>query len=174
MDKKLYEIAANIVQAQASSGNLTPDVLIQSMENVFITLQKMRKAEEEGMLLEQVKASEETTAQQMAAPEIDPQKSIQNDKIVCLECGKEMRQLTVRHLGIHGLSLKEYKQKYGFPLKTPLSAKSLTKARSKAAKERGLPEKLQELQKRRKQEKMEAAQLEAADVKATKNPSDKG
>ena len=62
----------------------------------------------------------------------------------CLECGKEMIQLTVRHLSSHEMSQKEYRKKYGFTIRTPLAAKSLTKTRSKAAKKRGLPEKLQE------------------------------
>lgn len=167
MDKKLYEIAADIVQAQASSGQVTLDDLTQSMEKVFVTLQKMKKAEDGGILLDQIKG-EEAQIQQKVFQDMDPLKSIQNDKIVCLECGKEMRQLTSKHLGLHGINIKEYKQKYGFSLKTPLSAKALTKARSKAAKERGLPEKLQEFQKRKKQEKMEAAKVEAVDAKATK------
>ena len=53
-----------------------------------------------------------------------------------------MIQLTVRHLSSHGMSQKEYRKKYGFTMRTPLAAKSLTKARSKSAKKRGLPENL--------------------------------
>ena len=64
---------------------------------------------------------------------IDPQSSIQENKVVCLECSAEMRQLTIKHLSSHGLNIREYKKKYGFPLKQSLSAKSLSKARSKAA-----------------------------------------
>jgi len=47
-----------------------------------------------------------------------------------------------KHVACHGLNLKEYKKKYGFAIKTPLSAKSLTKAKIKATKKRGLPENL--------------------------------
>lgn len=167
MDKKPYEIAANIIQAQASIGEMTPDNLTQSLENIFITLQKMKMAEDEGVMLDQVKSSEETEAQQKLSQEIDPQKSIQNDKITCLECGKEMRQLTAKHLDAHGLSPREYKKKYGFSMKTPLSAKSLSKARSKAAKMRGLPEKLQQFQEMKRQEKIEAALIETITPSST-------
>ena len=66
-----------------------------------------------------------------------------------------MRQLTVKHLSIHDLTLKEYKKKYGFTIKTPLSAKSLTKARSKAAKKRGLPENLKRAIEARRQKRAE-------------------
>jgi hypothetical protein len=53
-----------------------------------------------------------------------------------------MTQVTAKHLPTHGLGPREYKMKWGFPMAQPLSAKSLTRARSKAAKKRGLPEKL--------------------------------
>jgi hypothetical protein len=42
-------------------------------------------------------------------------------------------------------------------MKTPLSAKSLTKARSKAAKKRGLPEKLKQAIEARRQAKVKAS-----------------
>jgi len=83
--------------------------------------------------------------------------SIQNDKIICLECGAEIKQLTGTHLKTHGLSPREYRQKWGFALKQPLSAKALTKARSKAAKKRGLPEKLAKYIEASRQKKAEAA-----------------
>ena len=47
-------------------------------------------------------------------------------------------------------------KKCGFTMKTPLAAKSLSKARSKAAKKRGLPEKLKQLIEARRQVKAEA------------------
>ena len=72
------------------------------------------------------------------------QDSIQNDKVVCLECGAEMIQLTVRHLSPMGSVRRNTERNMGSQCRTPLAAKSLTKARSKSAKKRGLPEKLQE------------------------------
>ena len=87
---------------------------------------------------------------------IAPQDSIQDDKVICLECGAEMRQLTTKHLVSHGMNQKEYRKKYGFSMRTPLAAKSLTKARSKAAKKRGLPEKLQKYIEARRQKKAAA------------------
>ena len=89
-------------------------------------------------------------------PVLRPADSIQNDKVICLECGAEMRQLTQKHLVFHGMNQKEYRQKYGFTMGTPLAAKSLTKARSKAAKKRGLPEKLQKYIEARRQAKVKA------------------
>ena len=179
MTRKLYEIAADIIEAQASMIEMSPDSLEQTLSTVFVTLQKMKVAEDGGFILDQAKPSEEPVE---GIPEKgDPKDSIQEDKVICLECQAEMKQLTAKHLGSHGLTIREYKTKYGFPLKQSLSAKSLSKARSKAAKKRGLPEKLLRFQAQRKQDKMEAAMMvdsgssEAPAAKAkTKAPAKRG
>jgi predicted transcriptional regulator len=88
-------------------------------------------------------------------PRLTPQNSIQDDKVICLECGAEMKQLTVKHLVSHGMDQKQYKIKYGFSMRTPLAAKSVTEAQRNAAKTRGLPEKLTKLNEARKKEKTE-------------------
>jgi predicted transcriptional regulator len=159
MYRRLYEIAADIVEAQASFAQMSPESLEQALSTVFVTLQRMKMAEDGGFLLDTAKPSEQLLKE---APErIDPKGSIQEDKVICLECGAEMRQLTGRHLSSHGLSSREYKTKYGFPQSQSLSAKAISRARSKAAKKRGLPEKLLQLQKQRKQQKLDAAMTES-------------
>ena len=101
---------------------------------------------------------------------LSPANSIQNDKVICLECGAEMRQLTSKHLVSHGMSQKEYRKKYGFTMRTPLSAKSLTKARSKAAKKRGLPEKLKKAMEARRQKKAAASTKAATETVTAGKP----
>jgi predicted transcriptional regulator len=71
----------------------------------------------------------------------------------CLECGAEMRQLWSKPLVSHGISQREYRKKYGITMMTPLASKALTKARSKAAKKRGLPKKLKASIEARRQKK---------------------
>jgi predicted transcriptional regulator len=161
MTRKLYEIAADIVESQASFMEMSPDSLEHALSTVFVTLQRMKLAEDGGFLLDQAKAPEEAVQE---AIHDDPKKSIQEDKVICLECGREMRQLTAKHLSSHGLTIREYKKKWGFPLRQSLSAKSLSTARSKAAKKRGLPEKLMQFQEERKRQKVEAAMIEGADA----------
>ena len=154
--KKLLDIAAEIVQAQASVGQMSAEQIEQSLLKTFSTLQRMQKAEEKGVFLDRGTAEEARTEEAQVAKR-EPRESIQDDKIVCLECGTEMRQLTTKHLSSHDLNPREYKQKWGFSLKQPLSAKSLTKARSKAAKKRGLPENLVKFLEERRRKKVEAA-----------------
>jgi predicted transcriptional regulator len=151
MTKKLIEIASEIVQTQVSRTPMTAADIAASLRQVFSTLQELEKAETGGIELAQ------PAAEEVAATKLSPADSIQNDKVICLECGAEMKQLTSKHLVSHGMSQKEYRKKYGFAMKTPLSAKSLTKARSKAAKKRGLPEKLKQAIEARRQAKVKAS-----------------
>ena len=155
--KKLLDIAAEIVQAQASVGQMSAEQIEQSLIKTFSTLQRMQKAEECGCFMSEDAAEESRAAEEARVAKKEPRESIQDDKIVCLECGTEMRQLTTKHLSAHDLTPREYKQKWGFSLKQALSAKSLTKARSKAAKKRGLPENLVKFLEERRRKKVERA-----------------
>ncbi|MEN6440385.1 MAG: MucR family transcriptional regulator [Syntrophobacter sp.] len=159
--RKLLDIAAEIVQAQASVGQMSAESIEQALVKTFSTLQRMQKAEEKGVLLERGSGGEDMPEDEAAARK-EPRDSIQDDKIICLECGTEMRQLTTKHLSSHELTPREYKKKWGFSLKQPLSARSLTKARSRAAKKRGLPENLVKFLAERKQKKAEASAVENA------------
>jgi predicted transcriptional regulator len=156
MPKKLVEVASEIVQTQVSLIPMTAADIASSLRQVFSTLHELQKAEAGGIELTPTAevAGEAPTEQK---PVLSSADSIQNDKVICLECGKEMIQLTVKHLVSHGISPEEYREKYGFTMRTPLSAKSLTKARSKAAKKKGLPEKLKQFMDAKRHAKEEAS-----------------
>src|SRR5208282_3072538 len=156
MPKKLIEIAAEIVQTQVCLTSMTATDIASSLRQVFSTLHELQKAEAEGIELAPTgEAAGKAPSEEK--PVLSPANSIQNDKVICLECGAEMRQLTSKHLVSHGMNQKEYRKKYGFTMRTPLSAKSLTKARSKAAKKRGLPENLKKAIEARRQKKAAAS-----------------
>jgi|SRR5208283_4962633 len=151
MSKKLIEIASEIVHTQVSLAPMLAVDIASSLRQVFRTLQELQRAEMGETEL--AKSFWPAPAEEKAPEAPAPKDSIQNDKVICLECGAGMRQLTYRHLLSHGLSPKEYKRKYGFSMRTALAAKSLTKARSKAARKRGLPENLKKAIEARRQSK---------------------
>jgi len=156
MARRLLEIAAAIVTAQASVGKISPEEIEQTLMSTFLVLQKMQKAEQENIPLETAEEAA-AAAEAVRQPEaVDPKESICENKVVCLECGIEMKQLTRKHLDAHGLTPRDYKTKYGFPQRQSLSAKSLSRARSRAAKKRGLPENLVKFQEERKRNKVAA------------------
>ena len=143
MDKRLLELAVGLVQAQVCGSKMSGSELETSLLRVYNALFKMREAEREGRSVEVIVMEEQEEGAEWS-PEMQPRSSIQEDKVICLECGAEFRQLTANHLRTHQMSPREYKKKWGFPLKQPLAAKNLTKLRSRSAKRRGLPPKLQQ------------------------------
>ena len=163
MSKKLIEIASEIVQTQVSLTPMSAAEIASSLRQVFGTLRELERAEAGGINIE----STQPATEEAASTKLSPADSIQNDKVICLECGAEMRQLTSKHLVSHEMSQKEYRKKYGFTMRTPLAAKSLTKARSKGAKKRGLPEKLQKYIEARRQAKAKVVAPKAATETAT-------
>ena len=136
MSKSLVEMAAAIVQSQSASKGMSTEEVTFSLQSTFKALQElqtdeMKNAAEGGSL-----------DGSGSAPAISPEKSIQKNKIICLECGQEFRMLSPKHLKSHGLTGREYRAKHGFSLRQPLCAKSLSDRRKKAGKARGLPENL--------------------------------
>ncbi len=65
----------------------------------------------------------------------DPAKAIREKSIICCVCGKSFKILTKKHLGSHGLTPIEYREKYGFKKGQPLVCKSLQRERRKKMKE---------------------------------------
>jgi len=150
MEKKLLELAVEIVQAQVSMSKMTSADIEQTLVRVYNALHKMRLAEEQGESVLQGESAFQAASVPVAS---DPLSSIQEDKVTCMECRAELRQLTANHLRIHHLTPREYKKKWGFPLKQPLSAKMLTNLRSRSAKKRGLPENLRSYLDRKREHK---------------------
>lgn len=132
MAKSLVEMAAELVQAQCASKSMTTEEIALSLQNTFNALQALQIDEAKGC------------AAEGGAPVMSGEKSIQKNKIVCLECGQEFKMLSPKHLRSHGLTGKEYRKKHGFSARQPLCAKALSDRRKKAGKDRGLPQKLRE------------------------------
>ena len=138
MAKSLYELAAEIVAAQASAAKLSAEEINALINQTYESLKNV-KADEEGAPAEE------------AAPAMKPKDSIKQNSVTCLECGKKFKILTKRHLADHDLTPKEYKAKYGFKARQPLSAKSLSAKRRKVAKEQNLGQRLAEARKKQRE-----------------------
>ena len=132
MTKTLVEMAAEIVQAQGNSKTMTIEELQDALKETFSTLQNLHAME----------TGEEIADTDDKKPAIAPEKSILKNKIICLECGEAFKTLSFKHLLSHELTRREYRIKYGFSLRQPLCAKSITEKRKKSGKERGIPDAL--------------------------------
>jgi predicted transcriptional regulator len=155
MTKKLIEITSEIVQQQVAITPMSAADITASLQQVFSTLMELQRAESTDTELPGTPGPALEGAAGSKA--LAPKASIQENKVVCLECGAEMKQLTSKHLVSHGMNQKDYRKKYGFTMRTALAAKSLTRSRSKAAKKRGLPENLLKAIEAKRQSKAGAA-----------------
>lgn len=113
--------ALDIVKAQAG-------VRIMSEEELISMVQKL--SENIRLLDEGVAPVEEVEEFSM-----DPKKAIKEKSITCVECGKVFRILTKKHLGLHGLTAAEYREKHGYKKNLPLVCKSLQRERRKKMKD---------------------------------------
>jgi len=134
MPKSLVEMASEIVTAQAGHMPMSPEEISEGVKKIFTVLRDLQDLEA-GMV-------NGGTAEGGSSRKLLPQESIQRNRVICLECHKDFKLLSNRHLALHGLTSRAYKLKYGLPLRQALSAKSLTLARWKIAKEKGLGAKL--------------------------------
>ena len=134
MSKSLVEMAADIVQAQSATKSMTQDEIAVALQMTYKTLHALQ--------MNELSTSADEVPNAFTAPDLSPEKSIQKNKIVCLECGQEFKMLSPKHLASHGLDGRQYRQKYGLKLRQPLCAKALSARRKKAGIDRGIPEQL--------------------------------
>ncbi len=59
----------------------------------------------------------------------EAKKSIKENSVICLVCGKSFKVLGKRHLADHGMTPNEYREKFGLKKKTPLVCKALVRDR---------------------------------------------
>jgi len=133
MSKTLVQMTAEIIQSQITSKQMTTDEIKAALTETFQALKSLQDTEAGGVIEPEVEE---------ISPAMDPKKSIQKNKIICLECGQEFKMLSPKHLRSHGLTAKEYRKKYGMSARQPLCAKALSEKRSQSGKERGLPDNL--------------------------------
>ena len=134
MAKSLVQLTAEIVQSQTSAKQMTTEEIKTALKDTFQALKSLQDSEVSSGI-------EPDTLETTKV--LDPKKSIQKNKVVCLECGQDFKMLSGKHLASHGLDSKPHRKKYGFPARQPLCAKTLSEKRSAGAKERGIPENLQ-------------------------------
>jgi predicted transcriptional regulator len=99
---ELLNTVTEIVKAQVSHADMSPDVMTDAIKKAY-------------RALKWVQAQEEKSARAAEEPAVSWEDSIKSKSVVCLECGKEFRQLTGRHLALHGLDPRGYREKHGIP-----------------------------------------------------------
>lgn len=122
-DTTTLDLTAQIVSAHVGKNLVETDQLPALIRSVFDALAKAGQPEPEATVRE---------------PAVPVKKSVFDDHIVCLECGKGFRMLK-RHLEReHGLTTDEYRQRFVLPRDYPLVAPEYAATRATIAKNIGL------------------------------------
>lgn len=144
-------MCASVVTAQVQCREMTAEEILESLHSIYTTLASLNRAD--GQAPESaLKHSGETD--RLATLQRNPHLTIQQNSVMCLECGRQFRLLSNRHLALHGLTPRDYKLKWGIPLTTSLSSRTLTTRRRKQAKEKGMGKGLADWRAQRRQQQI--------------------
>lgn len=123
MTETVLDLTTKIVAAHVSRNQTDPDQLPELIRSVHAAL------------LQAAQPQAQVSAREPAVP---VKKSVFQDHIVCLECGKSFRTLK-RHLQIdHNLTTDDYRERYALPRDYPLVAPDYAETRSAIARKLGL------------------------------------
>jgi predicted transcriptional regulator len=125
MTDKTVELTGAIVAAYVNGNSLDVAKLPTLIQTVFAALQSPEPAP----------AAEENAAEMPTKAQI--RKSIGEDKLISFVDGKAYATLK-RHLTKHGMTVAEYRQRYGLPSDYPTTAPAYSAKRSAMAKSLGL------------------------------------
>jgi predicted transcriptional regulator len=120
MTQTLLEMAKDLTRSLVEIGSLSAENMPDVLQQTHTTLRTLKGQEEAGDM---------TAFPAVDVSPVDWRKSIRKHAITCLECGQAMKQLSIHHLGLHGLDGRSYRMKYAIPPTQPLAARSTTNRR---------------------------------------------
>jgi predicted transcriptional regulator len=114
------DLTAAIVSAYVSNNQVTPDNLPGLIQQVYKSLS----------------GTIEPTVDVVAplVPAVPIRKSVQDDYLVCLEDGKRLKTLKRYLMRVYGLTLEQYRERWGLGPDYPMVAPALSRVRASIAK----------------------------------------
>ena len=139
MSTELLKMTTQIITSHASMNELTSQQLINEIKIVYNTLAVL--AGEKGAPAELEVLTETTKETAGPKPAVPIEESIQDDYIVCLECGKRFRTLKAHLRRAHAMTPPVYCERFGLDQKKySLVSRNYSEQRRQLAKEKGLGE----------------------------------
>jgi predicted transcriptional regulator len=139
MADELLKMTAQIITSHASINELTSQELISEIKEVYTTLAVL--SGEKGSPAELEVIDETPKDSSGPKPAVPIEESIQDDHIVCLECGKKFKTLKAHLRRAHQMTPVAYCERFELDLKKyPLVSRNYSEQRRKLAKEKGLGE----------------------------------
>lgn len=119
------KMAMDMVKAQASVRTMTSEEMITMVKTLSLELETIAEGQQ----------APEATSDNETRVAGSGKKSIKENSIVCMECGKTFKLITKKHLLLHNLTPEEYRVKYEIKKGTALASKSLIRDRKKKMQE---------------------------------------
>jgi predicted transcriptional regulator len=139
MATELLKMTAQIVTSHASMNELSSQELINEITSVYNALAAL--AGEKAVALEMGAILETGQEAGQAKPAVPIEESIQDEYIVCLECGQRFRTLKAHLRRAHDLTPLQYCERFGLdPKKYHLVSRNYSEQRRQLAKAKGLGE----------------------------------
>ena len=125
---QILTLTANIVAAHVAKNDVPLSQLPEVIEQVYNSLSAIQDVSPRPIRAHSSRLT----------PAVSIKKSVTPDYIICLEDGKKLKMLK-RHLkAVYGMSVQEYKDRWGLPADYPTVAPNYAKKRSNLAKNIGL------------------------------------
>jgi predicted transcriptional regulator len=109
----------DLVTAQVRQRNIDSDTIVDWLRTTHGTLLQLWLREHEPAL----------AVPQPTRNPVDWTKSIGNQHITCMVCNDRFRQLSIKHLNTHGMTVPAYRERFNIPRSQPLSARAVTARR---------------------------------------------
>lgn len=122
MTEPIVGMAKDLVMAMIQANLIAPEDMTQELEKTHANLIRL-KAQEDGVDNGQINGGT------LSVEQVNWKKSIKKHSIECLVCGAVFKQLSARHLSMHDLDPRTYRQQFGIPMTQSLAAKATTELR---------------------------------------------
>ena len=120
-DELLVELTADVVAAYVSNNVIQTGDLPGLIANVHAALGTTAQSEGE-------------STEPAAKPAVSVRKSVQENVLICLECGQKFKSLKRHLMTYHGLTPEAYRAKWDLPASYPMVAPAYAEKRSRLAK----------------------------------------
>jgi predicted transcriptional regulator len=124
--QSIVELVKDLTIALIEKRDISPEDMQDTLQRTYATLTALKVQEERGVF-----DPEPVSASSVG----DWRKSITKHTVTCLECNLAFKQLSIRHLRMHGLDGHSYRAKYGIPRTQPLAARDTTARRRQVVQE---------------------------------------
>jgi predicted transcriptional regulator len=130
MTQTALEMTTDLVIAHLDTYYVSSDELVRMLEKTHANLMALKEREDTA-----------ATSHARTSLPVDWRKSMTRYTVTCLECGATFKQLSSRHLRVHDLDSRTYRDKYGIPRTQALAARESTARRRRIALESRMWEK---------------------------------